>query len=134
MSSFTSALIVSPMPDGRKWKLVRSFTYHQGSEYGQDFVHVPAGFITDFASSPRFLWCFIPPFGRFTKAAVLHDYLYQKRKMVWGIGGTPIVHTTVTRKEADDIFHEAMLVAGTPEWKAKLMYWGVRLFGWLAWH
>ncbi len=58
-----------------------------------------------------------------TKAAVLHDWIY---KTHW--------RNLYTRKQADQIFYEAMLVGKTPRWKAKLMYYGVRLFGWAAWH
>lgn len=39
-------------------------------------VTVPIHFKTDFASTPRFLWAFFPPYGKYTEAAVLHDYLY----------------------------------------------------------
>ena len=120
MSSFTTKLVVSPMPDGRKWRLFRSFKYHIGSEYSNDCVQVPAGFVTDFASVPWPLWSFLPYWGKYGKAAVLHDYIYQTQSR--------------TRKEADEIFHEAMLVSGTKPWKARVMYWGVRIFGFLAWH
>jgi len=48
----------------------------------------------------------------------VHDYLYQTGER--------------SRKEADDIFKEAMLVSGTAPWKATVMYWAVRLFGWAA--
>jgi len=119
MSTFTTPLIVSPLPDGRKWRLVRPFSYHIGSKYSRDIIWVPAGFVTDFASVPWVLWTFLPYWGKYGKAAVLHDYLYQTYSR--------------TRKEADDIFYEAMLVGGTKPWKAKIMHWGVRLFGWLAW-
>jgi len=119
MSSFTSPLIVSPLDDGRRWRLWREFTYHIGTEYSKDFVHVATGFVTDFASVPSFLWWWLPSWGRYGKAAVLHDHIYQTH--------------CKTRKEADDIFLEAMLVSGTKRWKAKIMFWGVRLFGFLAW-
>lgn len=120
MSSFTSPLVVSPLPDGRNWRLVKLFTYHLGSKYSKKYIRVPASFITDFASSPFFLWSWLPPFGKYTKATVLHDYLYRVKSR--------------TRKQADLIFYEAMLVAGTPTWKARLMYYGVRFFGFPAWH
>jgi len=119
MSSFTSPLIVSPLDDGRHWRLVSPFTYHIGTAYSKDFVRVPADFVTDFASVPSFLWSFLPSWGRYGKASVLHDYIYQ-------------THCR-TRKEADDIFLEAMLVSGTNKHKARLMWLGVRLFGFLAW-
>jgi len=120
MSSFTTPLIVTPMPDGRKWKLWKEFSFHIGSQYSKDYINVYQGFVTDFASVPWFLWTFLPSWGRYGKAAVLHDFIYQTHSR--------------TRKEADDIFYEAMLVGGTKIWKAKLMYWGVRIFGWMAWH
>jgi len=119
MSSFTTPLIVTPMSDGRKWKLWKEFTFHLGSKYSKDYIHVPAGFITDFASVPWFLWAWLPYWGRYGKAAVLHDHIYQTHSR--------------TRKEADDIFYEAMLVGGTKHWKARVMYLGVRWFGWLSW-
>lgn len=123
MSSFTSELKVSPLPNGRDWKLCKSFTYHIGSKNSRHFIKVPKGFVTDFASVPSFLWWWIPPFGKYLKATVLHDWLYQ-------------VHFNYAydRKYADQVFKEAMIVGGTPEWKARLMYYGVRLFGWVAWH
>lgn len=120
MSSFTSALIVSPLPNGRNWRLMRSFTYHIGNRNSKFVVKVPKYFETDFASVPQFLWFWMPYWGRYGKAAVIHDRLYQTHQ--------------VSRKMSDLIFYEAMVVGGTPKWKARLMYWGVRLGGWAAWH
>jgi len=119
MSSFTSELVVTPV-DERRWKLVRSFTYHVGSQHSRNILTVPKGFVTDFASIPWVFWQFLPAWGRYGKAAVLHDYIYQ-------------THIR-TRLEADHLFHEAMLVGGTKAWKALIMYLAVRLCGWLAWH
>ena len=119
MSSFTTPLIVSPMPDGRRWKLHRSFEYHIGTEHSNDYISVPAGFVTDFASIPWLFWTILPAWGKYGKAAVLHDYLYQGMYM--------------TRKQADGLFYDAMLVSGTKTWKAMVMYYAVRLFGKFAW-
>lgn len=80
---------------------------------------MPRGFVTDFASSPFLVWWFIPPWGRYGKASILHDYLYQTHKR--------------TRKEADGIFREAMVVLKVKPWRVILMYFGVRALGWLAW-
>jgi len=107
------------MPDGRKWKLFHAFKYHVGYRYSHNIITVPVGFVTDFASVPRPLWWLIPFHGKFTKGSVIHDWLYQTHQC--------------TRKEADDIFYEAMLVGGTCPWKAKLMHIAVRMFSWLAW-
>ena len=118
MSSFTTELEVSPMPDGRRWKLLKKFTYHVGHKRSKDKITVPAGFVTNFASSPFFVWSFIPSWGKYGKAAIIHDYIYQTKSR--------------TRKEADYIFKEAMLVLSVAKWRVFLMYWGVRLFGWLS--
>ncbi len=149
MSSFTSPLIVTPLPDGISWKLVEEFDYHVGAEESDNVIHVPKGFVTDFASIPQLLitligiavvtaghilgfhWLFflgvfivfvsvqLPKSGSYGKAAVIHDYIYQ-------------THIR-TRKEADDIFREAMGVLRVRIWRIFLMYWAVRLFSWLAW-
>ena len=132
MSSFTTQLVVSPMPDGRRWKVMKPFTYHIGSERSKDTVEVPYGFITDFASIPWLFWSLLPRWGKYGKAAVIHDWLYQN----YNVTSMVVVRKatlSIDRKGADDIFYEAMLVEGTKPWKAKVMYWAVRLFGWAAW-
>lgn len=44
----------------------------------------------------------------------------------------------ITRKKADDVFLEAMLIDfrhhKSGKFIAYLEYWGVRRFAWLAWH
>ena len=119
MSTFTSPLIVSPMPDGRKWKLYKSFKYHVGSKYSRNVITVPKGFVTDFASVPWGLWNLFPTWGKYGKASVLHDYCYQSK--------------CVSRAKSDLIFKEAMGVLRVPRWRIFSMYWFVRIFGWLAW-
>ncbi len=128
MSSFTTPLIVSPQPNGRDWKLFRSFTYHIGTKYSQEYIRVPAGFITDFATIPKlFLW-WLPYWAKYNKAAPLHDQLYE-------IG--EIMGRSITRKEADDIFYEAMFVDFRHHKFGKVVafleYIVVRLFAFWAW-
>jgi hypothetical protein len=79
-------------------------------------VTVPAGFETDFASVPRLPFVYLLTGGTARKAAVVHDFLYHK--------------SGVSRDDADAVFLEAMEVSGVSEWRAKLMYAGVRAFGW----
>ncbi|EJC5177426.1 DUF1353 domain-containing protein [Salmonella enterica] len=76
---------------------------------------VPAGFVTDLASVPRIFWTILPPDGKYAKAAIIHDYLYD--------------NALRTKKEADLIFLDGMTVLGVPKWKRTVMYWAVRLFG-----
>ena len=119
MSSFTMPLVISPLIDGRHWELQEPFTYHVGHEDSFELITVPRLFVTDFASVPRPFFWLIPPWGRYGKAAIVHDYLYPSENY--------------SRKQADDIFLEAMIVLEVAPWRRKLMYWGVRAFGWLAW-
>ncbi|MCK9597464.1 MAG: DUF1353 domain-containing protein [Sphaerochaeta sp.] len=124
--SFIAELAVTPLQSGRKWKLLRAFTFHVGSKAGKERVQVPAGFVTDFASVPKPFLPLIPFWGKYSKSPILHDYLYRNL----GLG-------RYTRKECDQIFLESMLV----DWRhhkfgltlALTEYYGVRCFGWLSW-
>ena len=139
MNSLKTPLIVSPLPDGRKWRIVRQFKYKKFT--------VPVGFVTDFASVPRLTspiftlmailfiligWTVLGvglliiisalswfrPYGKHNKAAVLHDYLYQMK--------------LVSRKQADDIFKETMRELKVAPWRRFFMYWAVRFFAWIG--
>jgi len=115
MSSFTTPLIVEPLEDGRRWRLVEPFEFYFDDENGRQAIKVPAGFVTDFASVPRAFWWLLPPWGRYGKAAVVHDFCYREG--------------CYSRKKCDRIFLEGMQVLGVPWWKRSVMYWAVRLFG-----
>lgn len=111
-----STLIVTPDSDNEeRWKLHSPYNY-QGRKHT---VTVPQGFSTDFASVPRLLWMLLPPYGRYTVAAVVHDWLYYAQSM--------------KRKEADRIFLSIMIEDRVRVIRAVLMYLAVRAFGWHAW-
>jgi len=79
-------------------------------------VRVPVGFRTDLASVPRLPGLYITLGGLAHAPAAMHDYLYH---VGW-----------LSRKESDLLFLEACELVGVPQWKANLLYFGVRLFGW----
>lgn len=54
------------------WKLMAPLIW-TGTR-GDTFT-VPSGFVTDFATVPRFLHWLVSPYGAYTRAAVLHDWL-----------------------------------------------------------
>lgn len=114
MSSFTTPLVVQPM-SAREWKLVEPFEYHVGSKDSDEVITIPAGFTTDFASVPRLFWSILPPWGKYGKAAVVHDYCYRNGLYM--------------RKRCDDIFLEGMIVLKVAVWRRYAMYYAVRLFG-----
>ncbi len=81
----------------RGWDVLAAF------EYRADWEHyiVPVGEFTDFASVPRpFVW-FIPTYGRYTKAAILHDHLCRLAK-----------EGRFNRRDADGVFRQAMRTLG----------------------
>lgn len=101
--------------DATHWRLLEEFQYRIGNEHTGDLIVVPEGFITDFASIPRLFWNILPPFGKYSPAAVIHDYLYNRR--------------LYSRKKCDQVFLEAMTVMKVVWWKRQTMYWAVRVFG-----
>ena len=118
MSSFTDPLNVEIQANGVCGRLLTEFEYHVGCETSPDIIKVPVGFVTDFASTPWGTWNLFPKLGRYSKAAVVHDYLYQSKLR--------------SRLESDAILLEAMGVLGVPAWQRTIMYWAVRCFGWLG--
>ena len=117
MSSFTKPLTVTKI-SARKWKVEREFTYRIGTEEGKG-VTIPKGFETDFASVPRMFWLIFPPDGKYTQAAVLHDYMYFRH--------------LYTRKRCDIIFLEAMKVLKVGWLQRKTIYYAVRVGAWYGW-
>lgn len=109
-------LDVRALNDGKDWELLHEFRYVTKSGIS---IYVPAGFITDFASIPRAAWWLIgsPATGLYRKAAVPHDWIYRTADV------------NITRKEADNILLEIMVLRGVTLWRRRAIYTAVRLFG-----
>lgn len=122
MSTFTTPLYVECLDDGRHYRLLREFDF--ASEVVEAIVRVPAGFVTDFASIPRVLWALLPPTGRYSKAAVVHDMLYQHPECL-----TP----RVTWGQANRVLLEGMEALRVGWLTRHVIYWGVVIGGWVAW-
>ena len=82
-----------------------------------EYITIPAGYATDFASVPRMFWRIFPPSGIYRRAALVHDWLCDEAP-----------HTCNDR-DAAKVFYEAMRDIGVPWVKRKLMYRAVRMFG-----
>lgn len=126
MNNFLGDLLVKYV-DGKRWEVAEAFTYRVGAPDGPEFVAIGRGFVTDFASMPLNI-IFRSPGGKWDKPAVIHDCLYKTSYVSVNDGSI----RWITRKEADDIFNEAMRVAGVG-WQRRLIYAGVRAGGWKAW-
>ena len=109
---FVDFVLLRPVQRGNgRWMVEEPLVYL--SDAGSGYT-VPQGFITDLASIPRFLWTVWPPFGKYTSAAVLHDYLCES---AW-----------ISRKDGDKIFLEAMEHSDVPALKRWCIYLAVRLY------
>lgn len=121
-SSFKTPLRLEFLDDTR-FQLIEPFEFL--SEVTESIIRVPSGFVTDFASIPRVLWALLPPTGRYGKAAVVHDWLYQTRE-----AGTH----RVWRADADSVLLEGMQVLEVRWSQRWAIYAGIRLGGWVAWN
>jgi len=132
-NSFGTPLVVEVMPSGKKFKLHYDFTYNwKGLDDSAVKITVKKGFVTDFASIPQPFHSFLSKLGLYTKASIPHDAIYQKHYIATDTSGQH--YYIFDRYQADVVFRDAMRDWGVKEWKVKLMYAGVRMFGWLAWH
>ncbi len=95
------------------WELLKELVY-QGN---RDSFVVPVGMGTDFASVPRpFVW-FIPRYGKYTRAAILHDYLWR----VKAISGE------ISWADADGLFRRTLRELDVAFLRRWIMWSAVRL-------
>jgi Protein of unknown function (DUF1353) len=113
---FTGEVVVRQLEDDpgfTKWELVERLSYR-----GRwDEWTVPPHFRTDFASVPRIVTWLIPRYGRFTKAAIIHDYLC----------AVEVRRGTISRADADGVFRRALRELGVAFLRRWLMWAAVRL-------
>ena len=133
MQSFTAPLDIRFDAEASKtlgadhWRVITPFRYYLGEKYSEQWVTVPAGYLTDGASVPQLLWNLIPPWGSYGQAAVVHDLLCEYLAIV--VAGELV---SITRKSCDEIFYESMGVLGVPKWKRWVIYRGVSAYRKLA--
>lgn len=105
-------LELDPLPDGRNWRTEHTFGLWTPA---MGLVSVPSGFKTDLASVPQIFWNILPPFGKYSEAAVIHDYCYRTH--------------LVSRAVADGLLRTGMILCRVPRWQRFVIYWAVRIFG-----
>lgn len=108
---FDSVLVVRRTSD-QQWEVVEPLVYRGR----RDTFVVPDGFVTDFASVPRVLVWLVPRFGRYTPAAVLHDWLVT----------AGLTTRVVSSRDADGLFRRVLRELGVPPVRRWLMWCGVR--------
>lgn len=132
MAKFLDKMVGEYNDDGIRFRLTQPFRYITDIDpaaFGYDdsklqidpntkahrLIIIPTGFVTDFASIPKFLWSLAPPIGKHSKGALIHDWLYTSH-----IKGRPW---------ADRVFLEAMDLNGTNHTLALIYRNMVRVFG-----
>jgi hypothetical protein len=119
-AGFLTTLIISPSADSMRWRLERSFDFRTSSHLGQVSIGAAPGFMTDFASVPfPFRWL-LPKWGRYGRAAVIHDWLYSQQMY--------------SKEFADDAFLEGMTISKVSWLVRRVMYLAVSWFGAFAWY
>ena len=106
-----------PFHGDGNWMLAAPMNYTVGRSKIE--INVPQGFVTDFASVPRFLWGALPPQDEYMLPAVIHDYLYWEQPC--------------TKKQADNLLAIAMMEQKVDRWKQNAVYSAVARFGSDAW-
>ena len=103
---------------GKRWRLCNELIWR----YGCMVFVIPAGFETDGASIPRFYRWRFDPFGKWIRAAVIHDWLYSN----------VAAYTHIDRKASDVAFRDLMKRECVCCWTRTVIYYAVRIGGWLA--
>ena len=98
--------------DDVRWRLLRPVHYNGAV----DAWTVPRGYVTDFATVPAGLQWLVPRSGRYTPAAIVHDYLLTE----------VIPAGLISPRDADGVFRRVMRELGVPVVRRWLMWTGVR--------
>lgn len=112
--------------DSRHFRLVGSLTYTDGD--GPTVVPDPArpdeaSWTTDLATIPFVVWGQLAPFGRQTRAAIVHDYACNRTHRDFPRGPAALRY----RERADDRFLHGLLDDRVPRLRAWLMWSGVSI-------
>jgi hypothetical protein len=111
MSHDDNKVILRAISD-KDWVLIQHLDF---VIFGKRWL-VPEGFETDLASVPRLFWSVYPQHTmKYTPPAILHDFLYAGQ--------------IVPRKQADEIFLEAMRQHGVSWFTRNFFYQLCRMFG-----
>jgi len=105
--------------DGQNWTITSPPLRWEIGESGV-WVIVPSGFVHDKASIPPALQSLIHKNGTYTRAAVIHDWLYWSQRC--------------TRDQADNLLVIAMKESNVGWWDRRAVYRGVRVGGASAWN
>lgn len=118
---------------GLLWERRRRY-YRTRFNINLNGTFIPAGYITDLSSIPRYLWSFVSPQEYGLLASIGHDYdygteaygdPYKESRTLWG------AITSKARARADEVFYKRL--SKENERIAQVFYAAVRAGGWNVW-
>ena len=92
-------------------------------------IPVPAGTLTNFASSPFWSWWMgFGPDGDWRIPAAVHDWIYENEgEIVWYKNGV-LQTDRWSRENADKLFFRHMRMENVPQWKRRTAYKAVQAY------
>ena len=112
----------------RHWEIAKDFEYELN---GNKYV-IPAGFIFDGASIPKFLHTFLSPVGVLLIGGLVHDYAYKYAALKPKNKKDAIL--ILDQKKSDQIFRDINIEINGFYLMNYLAYWSLRLGGFMAWN
>ena len=112
----------------RNWEIKKDWKYNiDGTEYV-----IPAGFVFDGASIPKFLRSFFSPVGVLLMGGLVHDYAYKYKTLLKK--NKKDTMGELTQKRADEIFRDINVIVNGFYTMNRLAYWSLRIGGFIAWN
>lgn len=116
------AEVVVPFDDYEDWYLYEELIWSEGALPEGSWIAVPSGFVTDYASIPAAAQVLIPKNGPYSRAALVHDYLYWRGADV------------CTREQADMVMFLGMYEQDACQEDRDTIYAQLSNFGAVAWN
>ena len=102
------------------FQVIEDFQYPIGVN---TVITVPAGYITNFGTIPRWFYSVVAP-SEMREASVVHDFLCNEQ---FTIDSAPI-NSGFSRRVADAILYDHLRKIGIGWFRASLIYFGVRFW------
>lgn len=99
------------------------FEYYTGDKSDNNYIYIPKGYLTDGATAPKWVRRWLPAWGQYGAATIVHDYTCEYLSM--RSGGSLV---SISRARSDYMFYEAMKVLGVPLPKRAVMFLAVRVY------
>lgn len=112
----------------------REFTIEEPIDLASDTgarYRVPAGAVTDGASTPALLWVRLPPFGPYWLAAVIHDSAY-RGTLLRQLENDQWAPAMLNKPQCDALFLDCMAALGVDFETKNELFEGVHIGGWKA--